>query len=284
MMRRCPTPDTAQCYMTFLDKSPEVRSVPRSSPEKQKEFWAQKFKGAGWETERFLDALETTDNFYCQEILQVKIPTWHADRVVLLGDAAHCPSPFTGMGTTSALVGAYVLAGEISKSSDDLPAALKKYEETLRPFVEEIQKISPMAISLGLPASAWGIRVLYFIVWVVAKSKIADLLTRYVFILRKNCGLHRSCRNSSSANTWEVGACGEGGVEDAGVSGAEGCADIRRKGRVVFVSMRCWKDGILVMEVGKRKNSMDMEDRTGYNTPQISSKNNKFRYKIHCSI
>lgn len=46
----------------------------------------------------------------------------------------------SGMGTTSAFVGAYVLAGEISKHSDDLPKAFAEYDRVLRPFVNELQK------------------------------------------------------------------------------------------------------------------------------------------------
>lgn len=66
-------------------------------------------------------------------------------RVALLGDAAYCPSPNTGMGTTSALVGAYVLAGEIKKHcdgshKDDLANALKAYEEKFRPFIGRIRE------------------------------------------------------------------------------------------------------------------------------------------------
>ena len=34
-------------------------------------------------------------------------------RVTLVGDAGYCPSPLSGQGTSLALVGAYVLAGEL---------------------------------------------------------------------------------------------------------------------------------------------------------------------------
>lgn len=55
----------------------------------------------------------------------VKLPAWHQERVVLVGDAAYGSSAMKGMGTTSAIVGSYVLtafswhvpAMDISKSS-----------------------------------------------------------------------------------------------------------------------------------------------------------------------
>ncbi|MDT7737418.1 MAG: hypothetical protein QOK09_787, partial [Mycobacterium sp.] len=39
-------------------------------------------------------------------------------RVALLGDAAFCPSPVGGGGSTLALIGAYVLAEELSRTDD----------------------------------------------------------------------------------------------------------------------------------------------------------------------
>jgi 2-polyprenyl-6-methoxyphenol hydroxylase-like FAD-dependent oxidoreductase len=74
--------------------------------------------------------MKTTENFYCQEVVQVRTDTWHKGRVVLLGDAAHCPSPFSGMGTTGSFVGAYVLAGEINRNTENLPQAFANYDET----------------------------------------------------------------------------------------------------------------------------------------------------------
>jgi 2-polyprenyl-6-methoxyphenol hydroxylase-like FAD-dependent oxidoreductase len=62
-------------------------------------------------------------------------------QIVLAGDAAYCPSPLTGQGTSLALVGAYVLAEEIARSTVDLAAAAESHERRLRPFVEANQAI-----------------------------------------------------------------------------------------------------------------------------------------------
>lgn len=58
-----------------------------ASPRKKK-LLASLFDGAGWETPRILDAMGETDDFYCDEILQVKMETWCKGRIFLLGDAA----------------------------------------------------------------------------------------------------------------------------------------------------------------------------------------------------
>jgi 2-polyprenyl-6-methoxyphenol hydroxylase-like FAD-dependent oxidoreductase len=66
---------------------------------------------------------------------QVKMDRWSNGRIVLVGDAACCPSPFSGQGTSVALVGAYVLAEELANNRGDYAAAFAKYETRMRPFV-----------------------------------------------------------------------------------------------------------------------------------------------------
>ena len=43
----------------------------------------------------------------------------------VIGDAAYCPSPISGTGTSVAIVGAYVLVGEISRYGTDYGKALR---------------------------------------------------------------------------------------------------------------------------------------------------------------
>jgi 2-polyprenyl-6-methoxyphenol hydroxylase-like FAD-dependent oxidoreductase len=100
----------------------------------------------------------------------VKTPRWTFGRVVLLGDAAFCPSAFTGMGTSLAMYGAYTLAGEIAHAVRDgrsLTDALESYERVARPYVEEMQKIPPGVPRIALPDSRLGVWVLNTIAAVI---------------------------------------------------------------------------------------------------------------------
>ncbi|KAF4995574.1 hypothetical protein FDECE_12773 [Fusarium decemcellulare] len=179
IFRRSHNPTTTQVYFILKDDNPEISSIHRASVEQQKEFWAQRFRDAGWETERFLEGMKTTENFYSQECLQVRTDTWYKNRVVLLGDAAHCPSPFSGMGTSGSFVGAYVLAGEITRNPDNLPLAFANYDKTLRPFVKEIQNVPLSLMKLAAPETQWGIAVLHWIVWLICLLGIPDLISRF---------------------------------------------------------------------------------------------------------
>lgn len=145
----------------------------------QKELMAGLFQGAGWETDKVLAGMHEADDFYMQEIAQVKMPRWSKGRVALLGDAGFCPSPISGMGTSLAIVSAYVLAGEIVRHGDNVGEAFEAYEAHMRPIVESAQSLIPGAPAIANPISAWGITVLYsflsFVAWTGVASWLAGL-------------------------------------------------------------------------------------------------------------
>ncbi len=98
----------------------------------------------GWEVPRLLDAMDAAPDFYLGLIAQVKMDRWTSGRVALVGDAGYCPSPFTGQGTSLAIVGAYVLADELARSPQDHAAAFARYEAKLRPYVEANHAIADL--------------------------------------------------------------------------------------------------------------------------------------------
>jgi 2-polyprenyl-6-methoxyphenol hydroxylase-like FAD-dependent oxidoreductase len=119
--------EPARVGLTFA--SPE-RDHDRRDVAAQKAMARAAFTGAGWRSDEFLAAMDRTDDFYFDSLSQVELPSWSTGRVVLLGDAAHCPSPAAGQGTSLALVGAYVLGQHLGE-----PGGLTAYERRMRPFV-----------------------------------------------------------------------------------------------------------------------------------------------------
>src|ERR1700691_1414577 len=99
------------------------------------------FANDGWEVPRFLDALRRADDLYFDTVSQIRMPCWSKGRVALVGDAAYAPSFRSGQGTSIALVGAYVLAGELA-AHDDPADAFAAYEHIVRPFVEANQALA----------------------------------------------------------------------------------------------------------------------------------------------
>ncbi|WP_199199014.1 FAD-dependent monooxygenase [Amycolatopsis sp. CA-128772] len=109
--------------------------------EAQKRLLRERVADLGWLTPQLLAHLDDTPDFYLDQVAQVVMDRWSSGRVALLGDAAFSSSPLSGQGTGLALVGAYLLAGELAAAGWDPVAGFARYEALMRPFVEANQEI-----------------------------------------------------------------------------------------------------------------------------------------------
>jgi 2-polyprenyl-6-methoxyphenol hydroxylase-like FAD-dependent oxidoreductase len=112
----------------------------------QKQLLRETFADVKWEARRMLEMMAAAPDFYFDSLSQVKMDDWSSGRVALIGDAASCASPMAGMGTSIAMVGAFVLASELKAADGDYATAFSNYQSRMRGFVIEAQK---MADSVG---------------------------------------------------------------------------------------------------------------------------------------
>jgi 2-polyprenyl-6-methoxyphenol hydroxylase-like FAD-dependent oxidoreductase len=117
----------------------------------QKKLLLETFANMKWETSRMLEMMDAAPDFYFDSLSQVKMTAWSAGRVVLLGDAAGCATPLSGMGTSLAIIGAYVLAGELLAAGNDYALAFTKYEAAMRSCVNEAQKMAAESVGWFIP-------------------------------------------------------------------------------------------------------------------------------------
>ncbi|KAL9621513.1 MAG: hypothetical protein Q9160_004043 [Pyrenula sp. 1 TL-2023] len=186
LFTRRSNPDQVQVYLIYGDSSERLKNVRKGDVKDEKAAFTEIFRGAGWRTDEFLQSMEHADDFYCERPALVKLNSWYSDRVVLVGDAAYSPTPNAGMGTTSGIVGAYILAGEIEKhcgnsgSKDELATALKAYDRTFRPFMGQVQHgISENRNHLMFPSTPLGIAILNIILGLVALLRL-DLFVSWI--------------------------------------------------------------------------------------------------------
>ncbi|MEU8437657.1 FAD-dependent monooxygenase [Streptomyces sp. NPDC029216] len=125
----------------------------------QRELVARRFAHVGWEVPRLLRAMRTAPDFFLDSMGQVRLDGWSRGRVALLGDAGYCATPLTGLGTSLALVGAYVLAGELAAAGGDHTVAFRRYDTVLRPYVTRAQQLPPGGAGGYAPSSRLGIRL-----------------------------------------------------------------------------------------------------------------------------
>lgn len=115
-------------------------------PQAQRDLVESVFAGDGWEVPGLVKAMHAADDLFFDTVSQIRMPRWSSGRVALVGDAAYAPSFLTGQGSSLALVGAYVLAGNMT----DFGA----YERTIRPFVEANQGLVDVGDAELFPGTA----------------------------------------------------------------------------------------------------------------------------------
>ena len=129
----------------------------RRDLDQQKKLIADAFAGVGWETPRLIEALWPAPDLYFDSISRVDLDPWSKGRVTLVGDAA-CGATLGGMGTGTAIVAAYVLAGELATTGDP-HTAFTRYENTLRTYAQRCQKGGDRTGAFLAPRSPLGTRL-----------------------------------------------------------------------------------------------------------------------------
>ncbi|MGW3351514.1 FAD-dependent monooxygenase [Nonomuraea rubra] len=152
---------TANVYSTRQDTAAKALFMWSSPPldydhrdvAGQKKLLARAMDGVGWQVPALLEAVRDADDFYFDSVAQIHLDRWSKGRAVLVGDAGYCASPASGQGTSLALVGAYVLAGELATGG-----GTEGYERELRPFVAANQALGPANLKgmvIGSRAALW---------------------------------------------------------------------------------------------------------------------------------
>ncbi|MER7209470.1 hypothetical protein ABT340_20600 [Streptosporangium sp. NPDC000239] len=127
------------------------RDVPR-----QKELLRDAFKGMHADVDRRLEELDHTPAFYFDSVTQLRMDTWTRGRVTLVGDAGYSPGPAVGGSTSLAVVGAYVLAGELARAGGDHERAFPAYERAMAEHVRGSRAAALSAAKTLVPASRLG--------------------------------------------------------------------------------------------------------------------------------
>ena len=155
-------------------KSLELEASYKESISVQKKAFSKVMSELSWQKDRITQGMNSSEDFYANELGQTKMEKLSTGRVVLIGDAGYGPTPFTGLGSTLGLLGAYILAGEIGKQGNNIPGAFKAYEEKMRPFINEYQALPTRMLDLCFPGSRFGIWLIQTALW--GASKMSGLM------------------------------------------------------------------------------------------------------------
>jgi 2-polyprenyl-6-methoxyphenol hydroxylase-like FAD-dependent oxidoreductase len=122
----------------------------------QRDFVRARLAGLGWECPEIADALDRSDELYVDRVSQIRMDRWTNGCVALVGDAAYAPSLLAGQGSALALIGAYVLAGELGRAGS-VEEAFGRYELLLQPFMRHKQTAAEGLAGAFAPKTRFGI-------------------------------------------------------------------------------------------------------------------------------
>jgi 2-polyprenyl-6-methoxyphenol hydroxylase-like FAD-dependent oxidoreductase len=124
----------------------------------QRRIISEQFAGQGWRTQELLEEVSNSKTFYFDKVNQIKMPSWTKGRVALVGDAAYCASPAAGTGGSLAIIGAGALADAFEKHPGNFERAFQHYNESFRPFIEDVQAKAVNTLDALIPKTEEAIR------------------------------------------------------------------------------------------------------------------------------
>ncbi|MGV9964348.1 FAD-dependent monooxygenase [Streptomyces olivaceus] len=142
--------DRVHGFLTFTRETPPIEAF--RDPRAQRDLVAARFPERVWHLPRLVEGMSRADDLFFDVVSQIHLRSWSHGRVVLAGDAAHATSFLSGQGSSVALVGAYVLAGELATHADHAEA-FAAYERRMRPFAERNQALATSGGTVVTPTT-----------------------------------------------------------------------------------------------------------------------------------
>jgi 2-polyprenyl-6-methoxyphenol hydroxylase-like FAD-dependent oxidoreductase len=168
--------DSASAIFLFRKRTPlryDYRDV-----DEHRRLVAGELTGMGDQVAELLAAAMRADDFYFDSVSQIRMPAWSRGRVVLAGDAGYGPALLSGSGTSLAMVGAYVLAGELANGWSE--QAMARYERDHRPMVLRAQGSAGSGGAILVPPTEGAIRRRDLVSRLTGPQLAAARLSRYL--------------------------------------------------------------------------------------------------------
>lgn len=189
----CLRPDNQGTIRAMLAFSSD-RSIANLSSDQARSELRDIFAGAGWQADRVVDGFADSRDVYFDYLTQIKISAWSKGRVCVTGDAAWCVTPLGGGGSSLALIGGYVLAAFLSQSavqasprtqtSEGIREALERYEQWMRPIVDDAQKLPPGTPDLFYPRTKIGVGTIRTVIRVASFGPLRKIASRIGHVAR----------------------------------------------------------------------------------------------------
>jgi len=162
----------------YVFASPEKLSYNHHDIEAQKQILRNQFENIGWRCADLIAKIDTAPDFYFDVVSQIQMKNWSKNRVVLVGDACDCPSLLSGQGSTLAMVGAYILAGELKNANGNFKMAFEQYQNIFKEFIDDKQLLAQKFAKQFVPKSTFGIWLRNVVVGLMFLPFVSKLLIK----------------------------------------------------------------------------------------------------------
>ena len=162
----------------YVFASPVKLSYNHHDIEAQKQILRNHFENIGWKCADLISKIDTAPDFYFDVVSQIQMKNWSKNRVALVGDACDCPSLLSGQGSTLAMVGAYILAGELKNANGNFKVAFEQYQNIFKEFIDDKQLLAQKFAKQFVPKSKFGIWLRNVVVGLMFLPFVSKLLIK----------------------------------------------------------------------------------------------------------
>ncbi len=188
--------------IVFMFRSKQELEYDYRDALRQKELLRDAFAGMHPQVDRWLSEIDQTPAFYFDAISQLQLDTWSRGRVTLVGDAGYCPGPAVGGSTSLAVIGAYVLAGELARAGGDHVRAFAAYQGEMAETVRRSRAFARGAAKTIIPGSPVAVWALSRGLQLVSLLP-ASLTTAVAKLNTKGVRMHDSMRVPEYTDVWQ---------------------------------------------------------------------------------
>lgn len=163
-----------------------VHRAPHGAPPRSaQEALTEAFGDLGWRVPMVLERAKALPSVVYEHVGQVVMAHWSRGRIALLGDACQAVSLLPGQGASLSLAAAFVLAEELC-ASNDVKAALARYEHRVRPQLIHMRRSGRRAADWLVPSTTAGLIARNALLRLASRTRLSRLLRPAMEAAREN--------------------------------------------------------------------------------------------------
>lgn len=143
-------------------------------PSSRRDYMLKKYGQYDQNFKAILEGMKSDTDIFHDGFTEIIMSHWYKDRVCLIGDAAFCPTPASGVGASMAMAAAYIVAKNLSEAHD-YTKAFSEYDTYMRPFINKAQSSAPRMLFLAAGGSIISYEFTNFLLRLIPGSLVGRL-------------------------------------------------------------------------------------------------------------